>query len=208
MLLKLLLFSLVVQNAKNQSCHTKTNLDEVAKWANSLKAIKDQDQKRSQVLKSFLAEIWPKDRKIRQTFYEFLSQPMQTVCSIPKKIGGNWIQNCGWFDGEKHVCMDNLKDAIDKNECLVYSFGLGSHWEFEMAMAEMGCIVRAFDPTVKKIPKDVDTNKIHFVPFGLGPFTGQSEVSCLKKMLRKMLNLGSRKFFAKRFSFEWQVICR
>ena len=185
MLLKLLLFLLVIRNAicaKESSCDTtKTNLEEVAKWANSLKAIKDQDQKRSQVLKSFLAEIWPNDRKIRQTFYEFLSQPMQTVCSIPKKIGGNWLQQCGWFDGEKHVCMDNLKSAIDKNECLVYSFGLGSHWEFEMTMAEMGCTVRAFDPTVKKVPREVDLNKIHFVPFGLGPVTGESKVSFLKK---------------------------
>ena len=116
MLLKLLLFLLVIRNAicaKESSCDTtKTNLEEVAKWANNLKAIKDQDQKRSQVLKSFLAEIWPNDRKIRQTFYEFLSQPMQTVCSIPKKIGGNWLQQYGNTTSAKSTFLSQLRISL------------------------------------------------------------------------------------------------
>ena len=39
--------------------------------------------------------------------------------------------------------MDYLKQAIDKNECLIYSFGLGSDWTFENTMANMGCTIRA-----------------------------------------------------------------
>ena len=52
-----------------------------------------------------------------------------------------------------------------------------------MTMADMGCTVRAFDPTVKKVPRGVDLNKIHFVPFGLGSVTGESEVSFLKRKI-------------------------
>ena len=73
--------------------------------------------------------------------------------------------------------MDNLKYAVDHNKCLVYSFGLGSDWEFELAMADLGCTVRAFDPTITQVPKNVDLRRnIHFVSFGLGSYTGKSVV--------------------------------
>ena len=62
-----------------------------------------------------------------------------------------WLNSCGWFDGEKHVCMDYLKQAIDKNECLIYSFGLGSDWTFENTMANMGCTIRALGTLPPKI---------------------------------------------------------
>ena len=39
----------------------------------------------------------PQEEQIRKTFYEALSQPMQTVCSIPKKIGGKIIKNINLF---------------------------------------------------------------------------------------------------------------
>ena len=152
------------------------NIQEVANWANELPAFKEQDKRREQILQTYLAKVWPSDLTTRQTFYEFLSQPLQTVCSIPKKVGGTWLNGCGWFDGEKHVCMDSLKRAVDTNKCLVYSFGLGSDWDFEMIMADMGCTVRAFDPTIKIVPQDIDLNKIHFAPYGLGSETGESVV--------------------------------
>ncbi len=34
---------------------------------------------------------------------------------------------------------------IISGQCLVYSFGVGDNYSFELAMAEMGCKVRAFD---------------------------------------------------------------
>ena len=97
---------------------------------------------------------------------------------IIEKILGTWLANCGWFDGEKHVCIDLIKASIDKGECLVYSFGLGSDWSFENTLANMGCTIRALDPTVVNKPKDAHDN-IHFRPFGLSHSSGQSEVRFL-----------------------------
>ena len=175
-ILLLFVVSVHLHTSEEYKCDLN-NINEIANWANNLSALKLQDERRTKVLRDHLSNIWPNDQAIRQAFYEFLSQPLQTVCSIPKKIGGNWIQNCGWFDGEKHVCMDNLKYAVDHNKCLVYSFGLGSDWEFELAMADLGCTVRAFDPTITQVPKDVDLrSNIHFVSLGLGSYTGKSVV--------------------------------
>ena len=55
---------------------------------------KAQDEERGSVLSKFLEDFKPSieniqyDTNIRKTFYEYLSQPLQTVCSIPKKLGG------------------------------------------------------------------------------------------------------------------------
>ena len=74
--------------------------------------------------------------------------------------------------------MDLLKTAINKGECLIYSFGLGSDWSFENTLAKMGCTIRALDPTVVQKPPDVHEN-IHFRPFGLSHSSGKSEVRFL-----------------------------
>ena len=74
--------------------------------------------------------------------------------------------------------MDLLKSAINKGECLIYSFGLGSDWSFENTLAKMGCTIRALDPTVVQKPPDVHEN-IHFRPFGLSHKSGKSEVRFL-----------------------------
>ena len=71
--------------------------------------------------------------------------------------------------------MDLLKDAIDKGECLIYSFGLASDWTFEHVLADMGCTIRALDPTVIQEPENIHPN-IHFKQFGISHESGQSEV--------------------------------
>ena len=90
-------------------------------------------------------------------------------------LSGTWLNHCAWLDGDKLVCMDLLKDAIDKGECLIYSFGLGSDWTFEHMFADMGCTVRAFDPTVIQEPENIHAN-IHFKQFGISNISGLSEV--------------------------------
>ncbi len=156
----------------SQSCD-----DDIAKWANSLPALKKQDASRSAQLDRIDPDNLMNLRLIdvRNLFYGLLSQPLQTVCKVAKKIGGEWLGNCGWFDGEKYVCMDHLKKAVEKKECLVYSFGLADDWSFEEVMAGLGCTVRAFDPTVEK-PASVTDPRIHFEKLGLAHFNGKTEV--------------------------------
>ena len=94
-------------------------------------------------------------------------------------LPGTWLNYCGWFDGDKLVCLDLLKDAIANGECLIYSFGLASDWTFEHILADMGCTVRALDPTVLQGPENIHPN-IHFKQFGLSNISGLSEVcACL-----------------------------
>ena len=52
-------------------------------------------------------------------------------------MAGSWMK-CGFLDGEKMLCMDNLYRAITNETCLVYSFGLADDWDFEILMAELG----------------------------------------------------------------------
>ena len=73
---------------------------------------------------------------------------MQKKCQIVKKIGGTWQNNCGFLDGEKFICMDVLYDAIQRNECLVYSFGLANDWNFEVFMAKQGMCILVFESTI------------------------------------------------------------
>ena len=53
----------------------------------------------------------------------------------------------------------------------IYSFGVDSDWSFEEAMAEMGCIVRAFDPTTAEASKPAQ-DLISFRKIGLGAKNG------------------------------------
>ena len=96
-----------------------------------------QDQLRIQDIKS-------KNQKntfeLKNQFYKSLNQPLQNSCKILKKIGGTWGSGCGQLDGEKMICMELLYEDIKNNSCLVYSFGLGDDWVFELALAELGAV--------------------------------------------------------------------
>ena len=48
----------------------------------------------------------------------------------------------------------------------MYSFGIGPEWSFETRMAEMGCMVHSYDPTVE-LPKN--STNLNFYSMGLGP---------------------------------------
>ena len=45
------------------------------------------------------------------------------------------------------MCFDRIKSSSD---CLVYAFGAGKDVSFENTMAEMGCRVRLFDPSMDR----------------------------------------------------------
>ena len=71
---------------------TSVNFDEISHWANNIPALKSQDEKRSSVLSTLMEKFYksdkPSEEEIREIFYQVLSQPLQTVCNFPKKIGG------------------------------------------------------------------------------------------------------------------------
>ena len=71
---------------------TSVNFDEISHWANNIPALKSQDEKRSSIFSTFMENSYkidkPSEEEIREIFYQVLSQPLQTVCNFPKKIGG------------------------------------------------------------------------------------------------------------------------
>ncbi len=45
----------------------------------------------------------------------------------------------------------------------MYSFGVSDDWSFEDAMGDLGCRVRAFDPTIDAPPMRTDKISFHKV---------------------------------------------
>ena len=86
------------------------------------------------------------------TFHSIVMDTFDTVCNIKTRLGGVYLQGCHVMDGQKYVCMDELMKDILNKECIVYSFGIGGDMSFEKSMAEMGCKVLAYDPTISKAP--------------------------------------------------------
>ena len=89
-------------------------------------------------------------KNIKDRFYKTVYNALDMPClGMKRDIGGMWFPDCGFFDGTKTVCFnEELLDAMRSGKCLVYSFGLADDVSWELAMAEMGCRVRGFDPTV------------------------------------------------------------
>ena len=65
--------------------------------------------------------------------------PLQTVCTVSKFLGGQWLADYGCIDGNKFVCLDNFYKDVKNEECLIYTFGVSDDWTFEEITASMGC---------------------------------------------------------------------
>ena len=76
--------------------------------------------------------------------------------------------------------IDQWKKAIDENKCLIYSFGIANDWTFEEILADMGCTVRTFDPTINGIPLNIKNKQITFEKVGLSHFSGHTQVKILE----------------------------
>jgi hypothetical protein len=115
-------------------------------WAKSIPAIKLEDARR---VNSLLNERNKKSfAGIREQFYRIINMPLQSVCTVGKFFGGQWLDKCGALDGHKFVCLDKFYADVQSGNCLIYSFGIADDWTFEEAMAELGCTIRTFDPTI------------------------------------------------------------
>ena len=67
------------------------------------------------------------------------------------------------------VCVDKrLRLAMAAGHCLVYGIGVANDWTFERSLAERGCEVHLFDPTVKHAARpDARFRNIAFHEWGL-----------------------------------------
>ena len=82
------------------------------------------------------------------TYHAIVMDTYDTVCHVKNRLGGQYLSGCHVMDGQKYLCMDELMEDISKHECLVYSFGIGGDWSFEDIIADLGCKVHAYDPTI------------------------------------------------------------
>ena len=114
---------------------------------------------------------------IREKFYHLTGQTFETQCMVIKKFGGNWNPDMKIVDGEKPVCLDKIYHDLQNGNCLVYSFGVGDEFSFEVAMADLGCTVRAFDLNIDTKDKSfVSHHNITFSLTGLSHVRGRSEL--------------------------------
>ncbi|KAK3877250.1 hypothetical protein Pcinc_018048 [Petrolisthes cinctipes] len=86
---------------------------------------------------------------INKRLAEALLKTTTTVtnpCTKLLKQGGRYCKRIS--DGDKKVCLDEILSTAAKRpngSCLVYSFGIGHDFSFDMAMSLLGCEVFAFD---------------------------------------------------------------
>ena len=106
------------------------------------------------------------NKDLESIFYQLISNPVGGRCANLQRFGGHYMDGCHYWDGHKFVCMPDLINEIENNECLVYSFGVSNDWSFEKAMGDMGCKVLSFDPTVDHPNKLADN--VWFEKLGLG----------------------------------------
>lgn len=150
---------------------------EVSSWTNEI--LQSQDKER----RSLLQRINTSDLKastraeVLDSYYHLTSLVSSNECHVLKKMAGKWMK-CGFLDGEKLLCMDNLYNAILNGTCLVYSFGLADNWDFEIFMAELGCTVRAYDPTtrVERPDDSLYVDNLHYYNMGIAPEDGKGRI--------------------------------
>ena len=106
-------------------------------------------------------------------FHSIVMDTFDTVCNVKTRLGGKYLPRCHAMDGQKHVCMDDLMEDIQNNECIVYSFGVGGDSSFERTIAEMGCKVFAYDPTIN--PSKHNFGSISFKKIGVVGVPGKNK---------------------------------
>jgi len=103
----------------------------------------EQDRARMKTLRQIDSKKSTMDK-----FHSIVMDTFDTVCNVKTRLGGRYLPKCHVMDGQKYVCMDDLMEDIQNNECIVYSFGVGNDISFEKTFADMGCKVFAYDPTI------------------------------------------------------------
>ncbi|XP_037782123.1 methyltransferase-like protein 24 [Penaeus monodon] len=93
----------------------------------------------------------------------------------------NWVQLGGWNgapdDGKKFLCLDE-RFRLDRNDCVVLSFGVNNEWSFEDDAERLGCKVYAFDPSMG-VRDHLRSRSIRFFSLGISDYQGEMNVSQL-----------------------------
>lgn len=87
-----------------------------------------------------------------------LVQNREADCATQHHVGGT--HKFGEEDGAWDVCYDRLAPP-----CVVYSFGIADDWSFDKALADFGCEVHSFDPSIGMDDHDPAKN-VHFHNMG------------------------------------------
>ncbi|XP_065583350.1 uncharacterized protein LOC136042325 isoform X2 [Artemia franciscana] len=91
------------------------------------------------------------------------------ACRDIKFFGGHiWrssLKHRVVMDGHKALCFDKNVRPLPGN-CLIYSFGINSDWSYDADLAEYGCEVHSFDPSIEE-PPQIGRNKFYFHKIGL-----------------------------------------
>ena len=162
---KMLLFQiLLLCFLQKLSCGVKVS--EISQWAS--KVFLEQDQERINEINNEAHNKLDKKQTIEK-YFELSTKTLRNYCHIQKRIAGQWTFGTGFHDGEKLICMDGIYKAVQAGNCLVYSFGLADDWDFEVFLAELGCIVKAFDPSkAVKRPSNSYLPNLHYFNLGIG----------------------------------------
>ena len=82
-------------------------------------------------------ELWYNIR-FQQEVLNILSLNLNR-CRVLKRVGGHWVTGKGnrrkQVDGDKFVCLDQI---LNKDSCIVYSFGVSNDWTFDDQMDNTG----------------------------------------------------------------------
>lgn len=96
----------------------------------------------------------------RDKAFEALTTELRQVGGIEYKCPN--LKNRGnWYD-----C--NSSPFVVRKPCLVYSFGINYDFRFDDVMADLGCEVHSFDPSMGNTGKHIRKTGVHFHPIGIG----------------------------------------
>ncbi|KAF0288584.1 Methyltransferase-like protein 24 [Amphibalanus amphitrite] len=110
------------------------------------------------------------DQEMVRELFHYLSHPNRRTCRKVTRMGGGVIRGIRWplaMDGHKYVCLDGEQlDMPHTDRCLVYSFGISNDWSFDDSMADFGCTVFSFDPSIN-MSSVARSELVHFRPVGI-----------------------------------------
>ena len=107
------------------------------------------------------------DRLKPHEIIEYFNWKNCSSCKLVQQFGVKTLPNQSALNGQKSVCLDPLSVRPPVGNCIVYSFGINNEWSFDEAMAEYGCQVFSFDPSMD-VGDHNRSQQIHFFNFGLG----------------------------------------